>query len=138
MTPEQFIDRLKRLQVLRGKLPGQVGEMARSFFLDNYRKGGFEDQTFVPWVERKPVPAGKTDKNKGRALLVKSGKLRRSIRVMEKGEGYVIIGSDVKYARFHNDGVEGRLPQRQFIGPSKALNVIVEKKIISDVIKALS
>lgn len=95
MTPEQFIDRLKRLQVLRGKLPGQVGEMARSIFLDNYRKGGFEDQTFVPWVERKPVPAGKTDKNKGRALLVKSGKLRRSIRVMEKGEGYVIIGSDV-------------------------------------------
>lgn len=159
MTPDQFVAKLKAMVALRERLPRIIGEDARSFFLDNYRKGGFEDTNFVPWVKRKVKrryltnpdnlkvagegkfskltlsAAGKNDK--GRALLVRSGRLRRSIQIMSSGPGYVVIGTDVPYASFHNDGVEGRLPQRKFLGESTALNRLIEKRVIEEAMKVL-
>lgn len=137
MNAEQLKDRLRAVLALRERLPGMVGEEARGFFLDKYRKGGFEDDRFVPWVARKTRSGKAGKRDAGRALLVQSGRLRRSIRVLSTGPGYVVVGSDVFYAKFHNEGVEGRLPRRQFIGPSKKLAEVIERRVISEVLKVL-
>ena len=137
MTAEQLKERLLAMVALRKRLPGMLGEEARGFFLDNYRKGGFEDASFTPWVARKPRTGKGAKRDEGRALLVRSGRLRRSIRILSTGPGYVVVGSDVFYARFHNEGVEGRLPQRRFIGPSKKLAEVIEKRVIAEALKVL-
>lgn len=153
MTPEEFVKRLDSLKRLKRELPGVVGNHARSFFLENFRKGGFYDKAFVPWAKRKIThryyrntdrkgvagegkynnlklsKAGKGDA--GRALLVKTGKLRRGIAVLAKGDGYVVIGNRVPYAGYHNDGVEGRLPKRQFIGESEKLSAEIKELIVN-------
>lgn len=36
--------------------------------------------------------------------MVKSGRLRRSIRIIRTGLGYVQVGTDIPYARIHNEG----------------------------------
>ena len=49
----------------------------------------------------------KDDKRAGRAILVKSGDLRRSIRfdTVNKSNLSVRIASDLPYARIHNEGL---------------------------------
>lgn len=70
----------------------------------------FTKERFVKknWVDTIETPWKKTKKLKGSTLL-KSGRLKRSIRKIHVGADYVIIGTDVPYARIHNDGgtIEG-------------------------------
>ena len=58
-------------------------------------------------------------------LLVKTGKLKGSIKVSSNGKDSVKVTSDVSYAVYHNEGTN-RLPRRQFIGNS----ITVEKGVI--------
>ena len=82
--------------------------------------------------------------------MVRSGRLKRSIRKMSEGDYFVYVGTDVPYAQIHNEGGEinktvsvrthsrtrkGRtetvkshrrkmnikMPKRQFLGDSNAL-----------------
>lgn len=75
-----------------------------NFFQDSFRHQGFAGETQQTWKKRK------TDKNKhdtGRAILVKSGRLKRSIRRMRADWQAVIVGTDVAYAQIHNEGFRG-------------------------------
>ena len=54
-------------------------------------------------------------------ILNKTGNLKNSIRI----EGDCIV-SDTAYGEYHNEGVEGRLPRREFLGESDEL----ENKIV--------
>lgn len=111
-----------------------IGNEAKNHFVSNFKKGGFEDKTVTPWVPRK-----KQDKRAGRAILVKSGDLRRSIirGLISKSQLSVTIKTDLKYAKIHNDGgMTGRnrrgiMPKRQFIGGSYNLNEKVKKVLIA-------
>ncbi len=93
---------------------------------------------FGNWVPRKGEkwqPRKVTDS--GRALLVKSGRLRKSIRLTRVTQDSVTIGSNVSYAPYHNFG-SGRLPQRQFVGGSTILNRRLQRMIRRKIIDALS
>ena len=84
-------------------LPGMLGNDAVNFFLDNFKRQGWIGTSIEPWRQR----SSKAKRNKGRAILIQSGRLRRSIRITGITGGTVAIGTDVPYARAHNEGFTG-------------------------------
>lgn len=86
--------------------PTMLGNEGINFFLDSFKKQGWLGDSFQPWVKRKTITKwGKTPRNNGRAILVDTGRLRRSIRITSVSTGSVTIGTDVPYARAHNEGI---------------------------------
>lgn len=87
----------KQFTFLMVNLPVLIGKEAENHFKDSFKNQAWEG---VQWEERK-----RKDKNpKRRALLVKTGRLRRSIRIREVSFGKVVVGTDVPYAKIHNEG----------------------------------
>ena len=126
---------LKDLQVFKPQLEKVVdamGVLAANHFTTSFRNQGFTDESLQSWQPRKRTERSRMG---NRAILVKSGRLRRSIRSKRFGFLAVKIYTDVPYARIHNDGLMGRafgkypfkMPKRQFIGYSGVLN----RKIIA-------
>lgn len=94
-------------------LPIKVGDTAILYTKQRFAQANWIDHRVESWRPRKAVTKwGKTKRNKGRALLVDTGRLRRSIRIMGKTSSSVTIGSDVPYASVHNDGFRGSVSQR--------------------------
>jgi len=112
-----------------------VGNTARVFFIDNFRKQGFDDKNVQKWKPRKVA-----DKRAGRAILVKTGDLRRSIirNPANRAALTVKISTDLAYAKIHNEGGMGKaygkhafkMPKRQFMGDSYNLNEKVKAVIV--------
>lgn len=86
-------------------LPVKAGAVMVSFSKQRFREQAWADNATEPWKRRRST--GKRDA--GRALLIKTGRLRRSIRVVRYGNHSVTIGSDVPYAAAHNNGFRGVL-----------------------------
>lgn len=78
-------------------MPQRVAVIAVNFSKDRFVKKN--------WLDTKPEPWKKTKKTKG-STLVASGRLKRSIRKVRVGPDYAVIGTDVPYAKAHNDGAE--------------------------------
>lgn len=89
---------------LKSRLPAIAGQTAVSFFKDNFRRQGFLDNTVNKWRKRKD------DEGSGRSILVRSGRLKRSIRIASLGPLSVKVGTDVPYAQAHNEGAEITVP----------------------------
>ena len=83
--------------------PGMLGNDAVNFFLDRFQQQAWLGVTAEPWARRRT----NLKRNSGRAILISSGRLRRSIRITSITNGQVTIGSDVPYARMHNEGFRG-------------------------------
>lgn len=66
----------------------------------------FSKERFIKknWLDDRETSWPKTKKRKG-STLIKSGRLKRSIRQVHVGADYAIVGTDVPYARPHNDGL---------------------------------
>lgn len=105
------------------QLPPILGNEVVNFAHSNFDTQSFEGKA---WQKRKnPTKWGKPD-DEGRALLIKTGRLRRSIRVSQIIQDRVIItagGADTPYARAHNEGFKGTITQniRPFIRRGKKL-----------------
>lgn len=97
----KILKQQRELYGLQKRLPREVGQIAVNFTKDNFKRGAFSGER--AWPPRKPQPGRKERKGR-RALLVKTGALRRSIRVLKVGRNYVEIGSKLDYARIHNEG----------------------------------
>jgi len=83
-------------------LPRQIGNEHVNFAKQSFRRGGFiQDSRVDKWKERK---TNKNRRSSTRAILVKTGRLRRSIRITQIGSTFVRVGSDVPYAAIHNEG----------------------------------
>lgn len=141
---------LKRFNEAKKELPGVLGTMARNHFADSFRKGGFTDDVFERWPGRKGELRGGIamvrQRSRGsRAILVKSGALRRSIMVKESSFDRVRIVADMglsgnkDYAPVHNEGLRagrGRgfdMPKRKFVGRSKLLERNIQKRIEKEI-----
>ena len=93
-----------KMELLRKQvatLPGIVGNEVKNYTLDNFKRQGFLGDTFEPWRKRR------SKKDGSRAILVKTGRLRRGFRVVRADWNAVVIGNDVPYAKAHNDGYHG-------------------------------
>ncbi len=124
---------LKDIQAFKPQLEKVVdamGVLAANHFTTSFRNQGFTDESLQRWQPRKRTERSRMG---NRAILVKSGRLRRSIRSKRFGFLAVKIYTDVPYARIHNDGERSgrgrgfKMPKRQFIGYSGVLN----RKIIA-------
>lgn len=120
---------LKQIEAFKpqlNKLVEGAGVLAVNHFTNSFREQGFTDETKESWQPRKRAERGRSKGN--RAILVKSGRLRRSLRSRRLGNLAVKISTDVPYARVHNNGERSgrgrgfKMPKRQFIGYSGKLN----------------
>jgi len=103
----------RRIKTVLRTLPPKVGQEVVNFALDNFRQQAFTGDTIERWRPRKKTTRwGQKVKRPGRSLLVLSGRLRRSIRVTSASWDRVTIGTDVPYAKAHNDGFKGKVVQR--------------------------
>jgi phage gpG-like protein len=97
----------------RVALPQKLGNEAVNHFKDSWRIQGWNDNVTSPWKSRKKTDAG-------RAILVKSGRLRRSFNMSPTLNRIVVI-NDTPYSVYHNYGTK-RLPKRKFMGKSQTLD----------------
>lgn len=94
-----------------------MANTAKNEFLNNFRKESFDGKA---WQKRK------SDKQAGRKLLVKSGRLRRdvsnSVSAGHKNSNlsYTLVVNN-PYAEYNNEGTY-KLPKRQFVGMTPELN----------------
>lgn len=104
------------------EFPGMAGKKALRFIDGNFRKQSWEG---IPW---KPRRGGK--RNKGRALLVDKGVLRRGNN-FRTGSGQVTVYNYVKYAKAHNNGFNGTVSikahTRRLFGKYKASSLKTKK-----------
>ncbi len=124
--------KLTRIQRLLGRLPRDVGNEALLFFLNQFKKE--ETPEGKSWPQRKAD--GEGVRSSRRALLVKSGRLRKSIRLTKVISNSVTIGTNVSFAKYHNEGTE-RMPQRKFIGKSSALSRRLQRMIKAKILMEL-
>ena len=100
---------LEAFRAFKSSYPRFVGNLAVNFYKDSFRRQGFiQENRLEKWEPRK----NPDKKGRRRAILVKYGALRRSIRVIRSGLGYVVVGTDMAYAQIHNKGGVIRATQR--------------------------
>jgi phage gpG-like protein len=85
------------LKKVLNNAPRVIGSMAVTHFKTNFRKQGFEG---VKWPKRSTNRA----KDAGRAIMIKKGRLMNSIRVASANTKEIVIGTNVPYAKIHNEG----------------------------------
>lgn len=101
MSNQQNIDAffqnfLHRVEAVNQRLPDIVGTEVINSTLDNFKTESFFGDK---WPKRK-------DKKNTRKLLINTGTLQRSPRIVRSQPGLVVVGSDVPYAAVHNNGGE--------------------------------
>ena len=104
MSSLQQIERA--LSACLADLPQQIGMLAVNFSKQRFVDQAWHDTNLEPWAKRKHLRRGGEARQKG-AVLVDSGRLKRSIRIVAVTPTSVTIGTDVPYAQIHNDGFKG-------------------------------
>jgi phage gpG-like protein len=143
-------------------LPARVATLAVNFSKERFIKQNWHDASPEPWEKRRGRRRG-GDRRQGGAVLVDSGRLKRSIRVISANKEQIIIGTDVPYAEIHNEGFEGQqnvrshqrrsrtgrvytvraytrrmsMPERRFLGESQELANRIENLMETELSKAL-
>lgn len=120
-------------------LPLQIANLALNHFLEGFRKGGGQtDRSASGWRQRKRPDRGQARRGR-RAILVKSGDLRRDVQVRRTTFREIVIGTldTAAYATVHNDGLPSRnIPQREYLGDSRKLDQKIVKLSTSEMKKA--
>ena len=107
-----------------------IANTAKMEFIQNFRNQSFNGKS---WQKRK------SDKQAGRNLLVKTGRLRRDVSnsvtagTKNSNLSYTLVVNN-PYAEYNNDGTS-RMPQRQFVGMTPELNKKLLMKINQKVMK---
>ena len=93
-----LFNRLQRLtqRTFLQQMTNEAGVIAVNFSKDRFRFKNWIDKTAEKWQARKRPDRG--------SLLLRTGRLKRSIRKIASGDYYVVVGTDVPYAQLHNEG----------------------------------
>lgn len=98
--PEVFSKLKAKVKSAIRTLPKVLANEAVNWSKDSFDRQGFLDETLEPWAPRKK----NKKRNAGKSILIQSGRLKRSIRVISSTDNSAVIGTDVPYARIHNYG----------------------------------
>jgi phage gpG-like protein len=155
----EYIRMLDRVSMAVSSIPQRAATLAVNFSKERFRAQNWVDTRTEPWPKRQG-----REKRKVRAILIDSGRLRRSIRKVVVTSNFVIIGTNVPYAQAHNDGFRGEvtvkqhrrdnrarpgyhlvrshtkninLPRRRFIGPSSVLDRQMVRMMTSEIARAM-
>jgi phage gpG-like protein len=128
------------------------------WFDDSFQNQGFTDASFQAWPKRE------NDSSPGRAILIDTTFLRKSLSVMGEDENTITFGTHVPYAGLHNNGerlrviqyvrqhhrtrdgnryqvkahsrkIDTQYPQRQFIGESKQMMANLDQWLANEIVK---
>ncbi len=89
-------DYLKIAETLKSDMVAHSADAALKFFVESFENQGFTDENFEAWKPSKGT------------ILIKSGDLRDSIKVIEATEEKIVFQSDEEYSQIHNEG--GTIP----------------------------
>ena len=155
----EFAKMLDRVSRTIKTLPQRAATDAVNFSKQRFRDQNWLDNTTENWPRRKG-----RKKRPGRNILTDTARLRRSIRKVVVTSSYAIIGTDVPYARAHNEGFRGNvaikahqrtrptrggraqvkahvrkvnLPRRRFIGASAVLDAKIARTMTAEISKAI-
>ena len=155
----EFVKMLDRVERVSGTLPRKAATIAQNFSkFERFRAQNWVDTRTEPWPKRKGRQRGKS-----RNLLVQTGRLKQSIRKVSVTPEKAIIGTDVPYARVHNEGFrrnvtvsrhtresrKGRsyevkshkrrmnIPQRKFLGASMVLDQRITRMMAAELTRAI-
>lgn len=144
-----FQSMYRKIGSVKNTLPSVLANTGTNFFVENFDKEGFVDNTVQKWkTPKRRIPGTKEYKypkhrdlgRRTRKTLVGTGKLRRAVNnsAKEKSIKRIVwrVGSEVPYARRHNEGIG--VPKREYMGESKELNRRFKKKIIQAYNKAFN
>ena len=149
-----FTEKLKKLAKVRERLPQRAAVVAVNFSKERFVRKNWVDTSPQAWPQRKRKDRG--------SLMIRSGRLKRSIRKLMVTMDFILIGTDVPYAQIHNEGgsikktvpvrqherkssrgrakvkahsrnVNLKMPKRQFIGNSAILRRRIERLIERDI-----
>lgn len=91
----------KDFDKLKQRLPQKIADESRSFFMRSFAQGGFNNTGLVEkWENTIKRKMGKSSK----PILVRTGRLRNSVRIGQVSFGKSVLRSDVPYAKIHNEG----------------------------------
>ncbi len=96
----EFTSRLDAVLQTYQRLPTEIATIAVNFSKERFRDQAWLDRTKYAWKPLKKKRKGR----RSQTILVKTGRLKRSIRKIKATTDEVIIGTDVEYAEIHNDG----------------------------------
>lgn len=97
---------LDKLAATIKNISRRAAAACEKFSKDRFTEQGWKDSALQPWKKRKR----ETSRDKGRGILIKSGRLRRSIKARAYGLN-ITISSDVPYAEAHNEGFKGEISE---------------------------
>jgi len=123
-----------RYVLSKRKIPLRLANIIQRHFLDGFRRGGGStDASIGGWKPRKTSRSARERKRStGRALLVRSGKMRADVKKKKISFNNITVGtSSIPYAGYINEGTP-RMPKREFIGDSRILEKKIENKIESE------
>lgn len=106
--PYSFRQVVVNFQRVKQQLPAVLGTIAVNYFTDSFRRQGWRDFNIVPWAKRK----ASAKNNRGRAILVRSARLRNSIRLQQATWARTTVATSVPYATAHNEGYTGTVQVR--------------------------
>lgn len=161
----KIVEAMKKSEKAIIEMVDTMGNYAVNHFKQSFRDEGFTDESFDPWKRRKVKDSRRgrqfryekfagTDEEEGkrfkvktvdvrsvknRAILTKTGRLRRSLVAKKSGRYAVRINSNLPYANVHNEGLRsGRgkgfvMKKRQFVGYSGRLNRKIITKLDSKI-----
>lgn len=107
---KEFDRTIRALEKVYKILPGKAATIAVNFFKERFIAQNWVDTNTRPWKQRKQA---RRRNRRQRAILTKTGRLRRSIRKITVTEVYALIGTDVPYAQAHNEGFSGTVTVQQ-------------------------
>lgn len=131
---------LNNLNKVKKTLPVVLANQAQNFFVDSFKKEGFQTGSGVlkwkmvkrriPGTYEYKYPKKKQLSRRSSPILVRTGKLRRAVGNSIRSATFdrVELTVGVPYASYHNEGTDD-IPKRQFVGDSKALRVMQVKTL---------
>jgi len=129
MSKLKLTDKIGKFRSMKSAILEKMANNAiNQFKVENFDVQGFIDTSVLKWAPRKK-------KDKGRKILVKTGRLRQSITVLSRTSDSVTVGTVVPYAEFINNGTP-KMPQRKFIGKSAKLEA-KNKRVLNDALARL-
>ncbi len=112
MENKDFNNKIDALDRVAAELPKRCGVVALNFIHDRFKAQNWIGYYAEPWKRRKnPTKWGKVKRNSGRALLVDTRRLQRSIRLETATQEHIIIATNEPYAKAHNEGFRGTVQQ---------------------------
>jgi len=122
--PHPFRKVQEQYRKLVEELPMIVSSVAENEFKSNFRKQGYEeDSGVIAWQKRK------NDRASGRALLIKTGRLRRGFKKRPTTDTAVVI-NDTPYAKALNEGSSKRVNVKATTYKRKKPNKKRQRKLV--------